>query len=466
MKTRLEKLLESRKKLVGDMKAISKAAEADGDRLLNKEEETRFATLETEYEQLSPQIEREERLSKRAIEERRVDNDSQDDAAYGAGSETRSDEEEAELREKEERDGTVQRSKGAGGSEKKSPWGSFGEFLHAVAQAENGRSDSRLIKVRAASGMNETVPSEGGYLVGKEMIGGLMQRTFEVSQLASRVAKLPVGPGKNGISMLRLKDNSRATGSRYGGIRTYWLGEGQTKLASKPEFDMLEMKLKKLAAICYATDELLEDATALEGLITNIFPQEMAFTIDDAILYGTGVGQPLGIVNSGATVIVPKVTSQPAKTVVYENTLAMLAAFYESGGSQPVWIINRNVLPQLATMSLTIGNGGVPVWMPANGAVGARNSTLHGYPVVIIEQAETLGTAGDIWLVDLQQYLLIEKGGVKQDTSIHVRFINDETCFRFVKRVDGQPIPTAPLTPYKGAAGEKHSPFVTLATRA
>ncbi len=61
---------------------------------------------------------------------------------------------------------------------------------------------------------------------------------------------------------------------------------------------------------------------------------------------------------------------------------------------------------------------------------------------------------------------MIEKGAIKRDVSIHVRFVHDETCFRFVKRLDGQPIPTAPLTPYKGAAGEKHSPFVTLAARA
>lgn len=472
MKTKLQKLLDSRKKLVGDMRKLSDAAEADNGRLLTQEEETRFTQMESEYDNLTKQIEREERLAKREDEEERESDRYEREPAYGGGREERDDDDDSEESDDDDREEREERRERRSGREterrNRSKWGSFGEFLLAVMHAEDPstRRDPRLVKVRAATGMNETVPAEGGFLVEKEQIGGLMQRAFEVGQLARDVRRLPVGPGKNGISMLRLKDNSRATGSRYGGIRAYWLGEGQEKIKSRPEFDTLEMKLKKLAALCYATDELLEDAVGLEGLIRELFPQEMAFVIDEAIMYGTGVGQPLGIVNSGAVIIVPKEASQAADTVVFENIVNMLSVFYEGGGSNPVWLINRNVLPQLTRMSLTVGTGGVPVWMPANGAAGQRFSTLFGYPVRIIEHAATLGDVGDIWLVDLSQYLMIEKGGIKQDVSIHVRFIHDETCFRFVKRLDGQPIPTSPITPYKGAAGEKHSPFVTLAARA
>lgn len=458
---KLQKLLEARKKLVGDMRAMSDKAESENGRLLTKEEETRYDEMEKEFDSLSSQIEREERLSKREAEERHADHDYETDPAYGAGTETRGGKDSDE----EEETRSVARKNGDGETTKRK-WDTFGDFLTAVYQAEVGRMDPRLIKVRAAQGMNETVPAEGGFLVEKELIGGLMQRAFEVGALASRVRRLPVGPGKNGISMLRLKDNSRATGSRWGGVRAYWIGEGQDKIKSRPEFDMMEMKLKKLAALCYATDELLEDAVALEGLINELFPLEMAFVIDDAILYGTGVGQPLGIVNSGAVVVVSKEAGpQTADTIVFDNVLKMVAAFWETPGSNPVWFINRNIIPQLSKMSLTVSSGGIPVWMPANGAAGQRFSTLFGYPVIPIEHAASIGDLGDIWLADMSQYLMIEKGPIKRDVSIHVRFVQDETCFRFVKRIDGQPIPTAPITPYKGAAGEKLSPFVTLEAR-
>jgi HK97 family phage major capsid protein len=88
-----------------------------------------------------------------------------------------------------------------------------------------------------------------------------------------------------------------------------------------------------------------------------------------------------------------------------------------------------------------------------------------GRPVIPIEYAATLGTAGDIMLADLSQYVMIDKGAIQSATSIHVKFLYDETAFRFVYRVDGQPAWNAPLTPFKGGAGSTQSPFVVLATR-
>jgi len=60
-------------------------------------------------------------------------------------------------------------------------------------------------------------------------------------------------------------------------------------------------------------------------------------------------------------------------------------------------------------------------------------------------------------------YIWADKGGFKQDMSIHVRFIYDETCFRFVYRADGQPVMAKALTPYKGTNTLGY--FVKLATR-
>lgn len=462
MLTPLQKLLISRAKLVADMRALSNKAEAET-RGLNTDEEKQFETWERECDALDGQIKREQKLVDREKEERHIDTDYDVEPAYGAAGERRSAAEYETEEDESDEKRTVQ--KGAGSGEKRSKWESFGTFLQQVRQAEvtGERPDKRLIRVRSASGINEAVPSEGGFLVEKEMIGGLMQRAFESGVLASKVKKLPIGPGKNGVSMLRLIDDSRATGSRYGGVRAYWLGEGQTKTPSKPAFDLFEMKLKKLAALCYVTDEMLEDAVFLEGLISDIFPAEMGFVIDDAILYGSGLGMPLGIFNSGAVITVSKESAQAASTINFQNVLNMVARFWETAGSNPMWFINRNIIPQLSQMSLSVGTGGVPVWMPANGAVGQRFSTLFGYPVVPIEHAATLGALGDIMLGDMSQYLMIEKGDIKKDVSIHVRFVNDETAFRFVKRLDGQPLPTSPITPYKGSG--TLSPFVILEAR-
>ena len=76
-----------------------------------------------------------------------------------------------------------------------------------------------------------------------------------------------------------------------------------------------------------------------------------------------------------------------------------------------------------------------------------------------------LGTAGDIFLVNLNEYVTITKAGegLRADQSMHVRFLYDEMAFRWVYRINGQPTWRASLTPFKGSSNL--SPFVGLATR-
>ena len=90
-----------------------------------------------------------------------------------------------------------------------------------------------------------------------------------------------------------------------------------------------------------------------------------------------------------------------------------------------------------------------------------------GRPVFPIEQCASVGTVGDIIFVDVANgYVVAEKGGIQADMSIHVQFVYDESVFRFVMRVDGQPVRASALTPYKGGAGSSQSHFIALATRA
>jgi HK97 family phage major capsid protein len=89
---------------------------------------------------------------------------------------------------------------------------------------------------------------------------------------------------------------------------------------------------------------------------------------------------------------------------------------------------------------------------------------IFGRPAIEVEYAEAVGTVGDIACVDLSRYRLLRKGGVEQASSMHVYFSTGEQAFRAFYRVDGQAVPRAALTPFKGSA--TLSPFVVLATRA
>ena len=344
------------------------------------------------------------------------------------------------------------------------PWDSFGEFLVEVIRSEQRgvTPDPRLVEARQL-GMNEGVPADGGFLVQTDHVAELLKRTYDTGVLTGRVRRIPISANANGLTINAVAENARTNGNRWGGLQTYWLEEAGTKLPSRPRFRQMELKLKKLIGLCYATDELLQDTTALESIISQAFTEEFGFVLDDAIFRGGGAGLPLGILNSPALVTVAAEAGQAAGTIVYENIVNMWSRAWARGRANSVWLINQDVEPQLHTMSLAVGTGGVPVYMPAGGASASPYATLYGRPVIPIEQASTLGTEGDISLVDLSQYLMIDKGGVQQASSIHVAFLTDETAFRFVYRCDGQPVWNAPLTPAQGT--NTLSPFVTLEDR-
>ena len=348
----------------------------------------------------------------------------------------------------------------------KDRFSSFGQQMAAImiAGTPAGQTDPRLLN--AATGLNETIPSDGGFLVQQDFSTNLIEQVYETGILASRAERIPISGNSNSIKLNGVDETSRAAGSRGGGIRGYWADEAAEKTASKPKFRKIELDLKKLVGLCYATDELLEDAAALEAYISKGFVSEFGFLIDDALVNGTGAGMPLGVLNAGCLVTQAKEVGQAATTVVAENVINMFARLFASSRSNAAWFINQNVEPQLHTMSIAVGTGGQLIYMPPGGLSQSAYGTLLGRPVIPIEQCASVGTVGDIILGDYNNgYILAEKGGIKSDMSIHVRFIYDESVFRFVLRVDGQPLRASAMTPYKGGATHTQSHFVVLATR-
>jgi HK97 family phage major capsid protein len=338
---------------------------------------------------------------------------------------------------------------------------SFGEQMLAVARVETQHQlDPRLTK---ATGLGEGVPSEGGFLVQQEFVNTLVERVYQESMLAARCFRQPVGGPFNGVKLPRVDETSRADGSRWGGVRAYWASEGGTKTASTPQFGQLSLELEKLIGLCYVTDELLQDSVGLDAYIKKWFTLEFGFKLDDALINGDGSGKPRGVITAPCTVSVAKESGQDAATVVFENITKMWARMWARSRPNAVWYINQDIEPQLDSMSLAVGTGGVPVYMPANGIADSPYGRLKGRPVIPIEQCPTLGTVGDIILADFSQYMLIEKGGMDFASSIHVQFATDETAFRFVYRVNGLPMWASALTPFKGT--NTQSPFITLATR-
>jgi HK97 family phage major capsid protein len=361
---------------------------------------------------------------------------------------------------------TIQKNKIMEQPVNKDRFSSLGQQMVAVVHAARpgGQVDPRLYNA-TASGLNETVPSDGGFLVQQDFVAGLLEDTMKTGILAPKCRPQPISANANSIKINGVDETSRVS-SRFGGIVAYWGSEAELKTKSAPKFRKIELNLHKLIGLCYATDELLADAAALEGFIRAAFPSEFGFQIDDAIINGTGAGCPLGILNAGCLVSQAKETGQKADTIVAENVIKMSSRIFASSFPNAEWYVNQMCLPQLYTMSIAVGTGGQLVFVPPGGLSGAPYGSLLGRPVVPIEQCAALGDVGDIILADLNGYILAQKSGIQSDVSIHVRFLYDESVFRFVLRIDGQPVRASALTPYKGGATATQSHFIALAERA
>ncbi len=336
------------------------------------------------------------------------------------------------------------------------PWANIGEQLCAIARftITNGADlEPRLFA--AASGNNENVDSEGGFLVAPEFAQQLIQRTYNTGVLASRCRPIPMLSSR--AILPAIDEDSRVDGSRFGGIQAYWQVEASTYTPTKPKFREMQLTANKLIGLCWATEELVSDAMLLSAFLGDAFPKEFAFKIDDAIVSGAGAGLPLGFVNSTAALIIAKESGQSSATIVTNNILKMDARLPASSQERAVWLANVDVKPQL--YPLVLGSG-----TAVSQLFNADTGRMLGHPVIFIEQAATLGSQGDLMLVDLAEYLLAQKvGGVRSDVSIHVQYLTGEMAFRFQVRVDGQPAWKKPLTPKNGT--NTQSPFVVLGAR-
>jgi len=352
------------------------------------------------------------------------------------------------------------------------PYASLGHQMQDMALAARGDIDARerLISVAAfheqrfmadALGAGIAIDSDGGFLVQTDFASEIMRKMHGVGDLLGRVRRIPLEANANGIRLPMVDESSRADGSRLGGIRGYWVEEGEAPTATKPTFATLNLELHKVAALGYASEELLSHVSAMTAMFVDGFAEELRFKVEDAIFEGDGAGKPQGFTEANAAISVAKEGGQAAATILHNNLKNMWARGWGRSRPNMIWMINQDCEPALDDLAKVIGTGGVePNWVTYSPEGVLR---IKGRPVVTSEYCSTLGTVDDIVLVDLSQYYFVDRGGVEQAQSMHVRFTTDEMAFRATYRVDGGMSWKEALTPFKGS--NTQSPVVVLATR-
>lgn len=331
----------------------------------------------------------------------------------------------------------------------------------ADVRDDNIRDKRKLIK----NAMSSVDPATGGFLVPEEVRSELLQFSLENAIVRPRATVIPMASLRAAIPFVDATTNN---GSVYGGVIAYWTEEGAALVQSQPAFGRIVLEAKKLTAYTEVPNELRQDSQpSVEALLYNMFPKAIAWFEDIAFLRGTGVGEPLGILNplNTATVSVAGQGGQTTGTIVWENIVAMYSRMMPSSLNRAVWLVAPNALPELMTTALTVGTGGAPIGMASMDGQSGPQLTLLGRPVIITEKVNGLGNAagGDINFIDFDQYLIGDRMAMDAQASTEYRFGNDVTAYRFIERVDGRPWVQSAVTPANG--GPTLSPFVSLAAR-
>ncbi len=327
----------------------------------------------------------------------------------------------------------------------------------AYMTAELAAKREALKNAAASSGE----PASGGFLVPEAFRAELLSLSLEGSVVRPRARIVPMETSR--VIYPFIDDTSHAT-NVFGGVQGYWTPESGQMTDVAATFGRLALEAWKLTAFANVPNELIADsALSFEAFIRSTFPAALAYFADVAFLSGNGAGQPLGINTSGnaARVSVAKETNQADGSLVWENIVKMYSRMLPQSLGSAVWVVSPDTFPELATMALSVGTGGGPVWI--NSGVGGPPATILGRPVVISEKVPALGSKGDINFIDFNYYLVGDRQSMTVSSSEHFRFQNGETSFKFVERLDGRPWLQSALTPRNG--GPTLSPFVTLDAR-
>lgn len=334
--------------------------------------------------------------------------------------------------------------------------GEFAVAVHGAVRANQmgGSIDTRLVAA-SPNGSHMGGGADGeGYLLPPQYRDAVWELVTGFDEFGPLIDEEPTANREVKLNA----DESTPWGTS--GIQSYWRAEGGKMDPTKLNGQERNVPLHELYTLALATEELLEDAPRLNNRLGRKAAQAIAFRKNEAIVEGTGVGQPLGWMKGKSLLVIPKENGQSGRTVEAKNVIKMYSRLLRIPGDKPFWLINQDVLPELMVMTI----GDKPVWTPPNDLANAPGGFLLGLPIRFSEFAESLGAEGDIQLISPKGYYGARRAsGVKFATSIHLLFDYNMQAFRWVFRYGGQPHLSKPVSPNKGAATRSH--FLALGAR-
>lgn len=285
-----------------------------------------------------------------------------------------------------------------------------------------GKAIQSFVSGKAVTGMSEGTAADGGavlYTAVAEIVGaGLMG-----SKVYARARKIPMPKGANAI---KVPVDSSNPFLRASAPVVTSPAEGAQKTATKLAFDPVTLTLGKTVLYIPLTDELLQDAPALEAYVVQYGKGKIALDLDAAILTG-GTGGHTAIVGASGYAVTSNLTlsSEAVAKAEIQGYVAKIQP-----GLSPEWYVSIGTWASIVGVLATASN--IEKMLID---VRPGQERLWGLPVNVMPclNAQCI-------LADVGQYTVAEAALADVVTMTDgIRFDYDESVLRIVHRSAGAP---------------------------
>lgn len=321
---------------------------------------------------------------------------------------------------------------------------SWPAFL-AAAFGEDGSARQFI-----ANAWSERVPSEGGLLV-PEGLRAQVMAYMTPAIVRPRAMVLPMGSLRLGVPVLDNPAQSQA----LGGLTFSFTEAAQAITSSTPTLARAVLEARKLAALVAVPNELADDAAGPIGdFFSRVVAMGLSWVEDDYFIgtNGTGAGVPQSILNAPCAKSVSRTNSGQVPVAADIASMisalhpAALAAGMTPGVTDIAWLVSVSLLGAWLQMYLVPGgsaaSAGAPASLPAWLSLGDGHDiapSILGLPAFPTDHQPAAGSAGDLMLADLRNYIIGDRLELTVERSaLGSGFPLDISNYRFRTRVDGR----------------------------
>lgn len=295
--------------------------------------------------------------------------------------------------------------------------------------------------------------SKGGSLVPEKYMAELLAVDPEREIMAPGAMVIPADPAAPDAKTHWPTIAQSSTGV-FGGMTFYWPDEGDAPGTGDISTGQITAEPHELVGYVTVSNKLLRNGRNASAVLSQILRQGVTALRDYVFIRGNGIGKPQGYQNSPAALTANRTT---ANDIVFADVLALEQSLLPDSDDDAIWVASQSAKTKILSLK---DDSNQSVYVAGDIKERIRHALL-GRELRFSGRVPTLGTQGDLSLIDRRYYLIQEGMGVEVEMSPHPKFLNAQTVIRIMLSFDGKLWLEEPVT--LEDATTQVSPAVVLA---